>query len=262
MFHGHFIVWRTLSYLLLSLTVETELTHGGGARWRDWYFSPLWEASLSVPYGVVLFIVRSPRVAWLPSECHLELGGRAWHVVWRMGLRALYDELSVRYYRRHLRIMELWHMTDVVNELYILNGSYVIWLVLTSLEATHWYIPKSCLLSVSMVMLPPSALTRLFCRGSPSRRLHTTLGRCVPSASWASQCISTDSPTYIPKVTSFNEQSSCLLFYFLIVCHRNLYWLILKASLTFLWYKGSGSTVNTGGLRTSTSIGPGTAQTR
>lgn len=48
---------------------------------------------------------------------------------------------------------------------------------------------------------------------------HWTVGFCVPSASCTSQCISTVSPT-------------------------------------FLWYRLSGSTTNTGGFRTKTSMGP------
>lgn len=95
-------------------------------------------------------------------------------------------------------------------------------------------------------MFPPSARTRFFCKGNPSRRRHVTLGRCVPSASCASQCISTDSPTYEPyRLNSYiyiKLYSGC--------------WCMHFSPLTFLWYKGSGSTVNAGGLRTNTSIGP------
>lgn len=77
-------------------------THRSSTRGRDGDFGPFGEAGLPVPDGVVLLVVGPARVSRLPAQRHLELRGRARHVVGGVRLCALDHQLRVRHYRCHL----------------------------------------------------------------------------------------------------------------------------------------------------------------
>lgn len=168
-----------------------------------------------LPYRIVLFVVRTAAITGQPLQCNGCLGSVGRDVVRRMRLRALDDQMSGRHYCGHLVARDTVIVTEIgFPEVFYCNVSTVNAVTafrqrcsvsLYTAKKTQSFSPRGSY--ITSESLSDRALT--LC--------HWIFGFCVPSASCASQYISTD-------------------------------------SLIFLWYMLSGSTVNVGGFLTNTSI--------
>lgn len=163
-----------------------------------------------LPNRVVLFVIRAAAIAGQPLQGDRRLGSVCRHVVRRVRLGAFDDQMSGRHYGRHLVTGDTMIVPEIRFSKVLDRDVSAVYIMATFRQRR----------SVSLYAKIDVRLLKTHTKNKKKYSLtlcHWILGFCVPSASCASQCISTD-------------------------------------SLIFRWYIFSGSTVNVGGFLTNTSI--------